>query len=102
MGSVMSYSLALAGERPAPAGILALSGFMPTVEGWQPHLADRTSARAFIAHGRHDPIMDVDFARSARDLLEAGGLERRRTTSPTSLTTSTPRTSRRPGTGFRA
>jgi phospholipase/carboxylesterase len=31
--------------------------------------------RAFIAHGRRDPIMDVEFARRARDLFEAGGLE---------------------------
>jgi len=75
MGSVMCYSMGLAGERPAPAGILAFSGFIPTVEGWQPHLADRTSTRVFIAHGRRDPIMDVGFARRARDLLEAGGLE---------------------------
>ena len=28
----------------------------------------------FIAHGRRDPIMDVGFARRARELLEAGGL----------------------------
>ena len=53
MGSVMSYSLGLAGDRPAPAGILAFSGFIPTVEGWQPDLPSRTATRAFIAHGRH-------------------------------------------------
>ncbi len=75
MGSVMCYSMGLAGERAAPAGILAFSGFIPTVEGWRPHLADRTKSRVFIAHGRHDPVMEVGFARSARDLLEAGGLE---------------------------
>jgi phospholipase/carboxylesterase len=75
MGSVMSYSLGLAGERPAPAGILAFSGFVPTVDGWQPSLAGRTSTRAFIAHGRHDPIMDVAFARRAQELLVAGGLD---------------------------
>jgi phospholipase/carboxylesterase len=74
MGSVMSYSLGLGAERPAPAGILAFSGFIPTVDGWQPTLADRTGTRAFIAHGRQDPIMDVAFARQARELLEAGGL----------------------------
>jgi len=75
MGSVMSYALGLSGERPAPAGILAFSGFVPTVEGWEPHLEDRTATRAFIAHGREDPIMSVDFARRARELLEAGGLD---------------------------
>jgi phospholipase/carboxylesterase len=74
MGSVMSYSLGLAASRPAPAGILAFSGFVPTVEGWEPALADRQALRVFIAHGRHDPIMDVEFARRARELLEAGRL----------------------------
>src|SRR5215210_4744876 len=67
MGSVMSYSLGLAADRPAPAGILAFSGFVPTVDGWEPSLADRQSLRAFVAHGRRDPIMDVDFAHRARD-----------------------------------
>jgi phospholipase/carboxylesterase len=74
MGSVMSYALGLAGERPAAAGILAFSGFIPSVEGWHPQLADRKELRVFIAHGRQDPIMDVAFARRARELLEAGGL----------------------------
>jgi len=75
MGSVMSYALGLAGVRPAPAGMFAFSGFVPTVEGWEPHLADRTTTRAFVAHGRTDPIMAVDFGRRAHDLLEAGGLD---------------------------
>jgi phospholipase/carboxylesterase len=74
MGSVMSYSLGLGPDRPAPAGILAFSGFVPQVDGWQPSLADRTGTRVFIAHGRNDPIMAVDFARQARELIEAGGL----------------------------
>ena len=75
MGSVMSYSLGLDGSRPAPAGILAFSGFVPTVEGWSPALADRAGLPVFIAHGRRDPIMGVEFARTARALLEEGGLE---------------------------
>jgi phospholipase/carboxylesterase len=75
MGSVMSYSLGLGADRPVPAGILAFSGFVPVVEGWEPHLDDRRGTRAFIAHGRNDPIMAVDFARQARTLLEAGGLD---------------------------
>ena len=76
MGSVMSYALGLDPARPAPAGILAFSGFVPTVEGWQPDVAGRAAAglRAFIAHGRQDPVMDVAFARRARELLEAGGV----------------------------
>jgi len=75
MGSVMSYALGLAGDRPAPAGILAFSGFVPTVEGWEPSLGDRKTTRAFVAHGRNDPVIDVTFARRARELLESGGLD---------------------------
>jgi phospholipase/carboxylesterase len=77
MGSVMSYALGLDGARPAPAGILAFSGFVPTVEGWTPDVAGRAAAglKAFVAHGRRDPVMDVAFARQARDLLEAGGID---------------------------
>ena len=73
MGSVMSYSLGLGPDRPAPAGIMAFSGFIPTVDGWQPDLQRDT--RAFIAHGRRDPVMDVQFARTASELLTAGGLD---------------------------
>jgi phospholipase/carboxylesterase len=75
MGSVMSYSLGLGADRPAPAGILAFSGFVPIVEGWQPDLASRQDTRVFIAHGRRDPVMEVGFARRAREQLEAGGLD---------------------------
>ena len=75
MGSVMSYALGLATGRPAPAGILAFSGFVPTVEGWEPDLEGRQGIRAFVAHGRNDPIMEVGFARRARELLESGGLD---------------------------
>lgn len=74
MGSVMSYAMGLAGDRPNPAGILAFSGFIPTVDGWQPDLASRVDLPVFIAHGRRDPVMAVDFARRARELLQTGGL----------------------------
>jgi phospholipase/carboxylesterase len=75
MGAVMSHALALSGERPAVAGILAFSGFVPSVDGWQPSFADRQGTRAFIAHGRLDPVIGVEFGHRARELLEAGGLD---------------------------
>jgi phospholipase/carboxylesterase len=75
MGTVMSYSLGLGPDRPAPAGILAFSGFVPVVDGWEPDLAGRHGLRAFIAHGRRDPIMEIGFARRARELLEGAGLD---------------------------
>jgi phospholipase/carboxylesterase len=75
MGSVMSYALGLGGDRPVPAGIMAFSGFVPVVDGWEPDLAGRTGLPVFIAHGRGDPVIDVAFARRARELLETAGLE---------------------------
>ena len=73
MGSVMSYALGLGPDRLAPAGILAFSGFVPTVEGWEPALP--RSTRVFVAHGRADPIIEVGFARRAQQLLEQAGMD---------------------------
>ena len=70
----MSYALGLGSDRPSPAGILAFSGFIPTVGGWLPDPRSREQLRVMIAHGRQDPVIDVAFARRARDLLTAAGL----------------------------
>lgn len=74
MGAVMSYVMGLSAERPAPAGILAFSGFIATVEHWQPDLANRTAVRVLIAHGARDQVISVDFARAAAERLRAAGL----------------------------
>jgi phospholipase/carboxylesterase len=73
MGTVMSYSLGLGPDRPAPAGILAFSGFIPTVEVWKPDLVGRPGTRVFITHGVNDPVIGVEFARSAHELLAGHG-----------------------------
>jgi phospholipase/carboxylesterase len=57
-----------------PAGVLAFSGFVPVVAGWRPDLASRPELPVLIAHGRNDPVIDVSFARQARERLEAAGL----------------------------
>jgi phospholipase/carboxylesterase len=75
MGTAMSYAMALGADRPAPAGVLAFSGFVPTVEGWTPSLGDRPATRVFIAHGSRDPVIEVGFARRARQLLETAGID---------------------------
>jgi phospholipase/carboxylesterase len=54
---------------------MAFSGFIPTVDTWDPSLTDRTGTRVLIAHGRNDPVIDVEFARRARDTLGDAGLE---------------------------
>jgi phospholipase/carboxylesterase len=74
MGTVMSYALGLSERRPAPAGIVALSGFIPTVDGFEPHFEDRDSLPVVIRHGSEDPVISVEFARDARRRLEAAGL----------------------------
>ncbi|HLW94101.1 MAG TPA: phospholipase [Solirubrobacteraceae bacterium] len=75
MGTVMSYALGLGPARPVPAGILAFSGFIPDVDGFEPDLAAREGLRVFITHGRADPVIGVEFGRAARDELSAGGLD---------------------------
>jgi len=74
MGAVMSYALGLDAQRPAPAGILAFSGFIPAVEGWTPDLEDRKAVPVFVAHGRLDQVIAVDFARAAVQRLREAGL----------------------------
>ena len=73
-GAVMAYALGLGPGRPSPAGIVALSGFIPTVAGWDVDLAAHASVPVAIGHGTHDPIIPVDFARAARARLEPAGL----------------------------
>ena len=74
MGCVMSYALGLDATRPRPAGILAFSGFIPTVSGWEPDLAGRKGLPVFIAHGGRDAVISVDFGRDAAQRLRDGGL----------------------------
>ena len=75
MGTAMSYALGLGGDRPKPAGILAMSGFIPTVDGFEPSFADRQDLKVFITHGTQDPVIGVEFAREARDRLTAAGIK---------------------------
>jgi phospholipase/carboxylesterase len=74
-GTVMSYALGLGADRPVPAGIMALSGFIPTVDGWTAGLDARRDLPVTIAHGAADPVISVDFARAARAQLEPAGLQ---------------------------
>jgi phospholipase/carboxylesterase len=72
-GSVMAYSLGLGARRPRPAGILALSGFIAEVEGFQLDLGKAEGLPVAIGHGTHDPVISVEFGRDARDRLAAAG-----------------------------
>jgi phospholipase/carboxylesterase len=73
-GTVMSYALGLGKGRPRTAAQLALSGFIPTVEGWEPDLESPFPPIA-IRHGTYDPVIPVEFARQARATLEGAGAD---------------------------
>jgi phospholipase/carboxylesterase len=73
-GAVMTYALGLGSGRPRPAALVALSGFMPTVPGFELSLEPPLPPVA-IGHGTYDPVISVEFSRRARELLEAAGGE---------------------------
>lgn len=71
-GAVMTYALGLAADRPRPAGLIALSGFVPTVPGFELDVT-RPLPRALIAHGTLDPVISVEWSRQASTLLSGAG-----------------------------
>jgi phospholipase/carboxylesterase len=75
MGTGMSYATGLGPGRPRTAGILAFTGAVPAVEGWQPELSSRSGLPVLITHGRTDQTVALDFAHRARQLLEQAGLD---------------------------
>src|SRR4051794_33015421 len=75
MGTVMSYATALSAERPSVAGVLAFSGFSPSVEAWTPSVDFRTGSGVFISDGERVAVIGVYFARRALQLRADGGFE---------------------------
>lgn len=73
-GAVLSYALGLGAGRPRPAAILALSGFVPRVDGFVLDLESRAGLPVSISHGTYDPIIEVGFGREACERLESAGL----------------------------
>jgi phospholipase/carboxylesterase len=72
-GAAMTYALGLGAGRPRPAGLVALSGFVPEVPGFELDLRRATDLPVAIGHGTHDPIIGADFGRAARAVLEEAG-----------------------------
>jgi phospholipase/carboxylesterase len=80
-GAVMSHAVSLGRGRPRPAALIALSGFIPEVDGWEPDL-EPPFPPIVIAHGAYDPVIPVEFGRRARDILVEAGAEPRYFESP--------------------
>ena len=73
-GAVMSLALGLGAGRPRPAAVVALSGFIPEVDGWELD-TETPFPPVAIAHGTFDPVIPVEFGRRARATLEAAGAD---------------------------
>ena len=73
-GAVMSWALGLGRGRPRPAGIIALSGFVPTVEGFELDVEQPLPPVA-VGHGTYDPVISVDWGRRAKQLVESAGAD---------------------------
>jgi len=73
-GAVMAHSLGLGTGRRRPAGIVALSGFIPVVDGFEADLTAPLPPVA-IGHGTLDPVISVEFGRRARAMLEEAGAD---------------------------
>jgi phospholipase/carboxylesterase len=72
-GAVMSWALGLGTGRPRPAGIVALSGFMPEVEGFELDLTGLDGYPIAVAHGSLDPVIPVEFGRAAAERVRVAG-----------------------------
>jgi phospholipase/carboxylesterase len=73
-GAVMTYALGLGGGRRRPAALIALSGFVPTVPGFELDLS-LPLPRVAIGHGALDPVISVEWSRHARVLLREAGAD---------------------------
>jgi phospholipase/carboxylesterase len=73
-GAVMTYALGLGRGRPRPAAVIALSGFVPSVPGFELDLTPPLPPVA-IGHGMYDDVIGVEWGRAARELLTNAGAE---------------------------
>jgi phospholipase/carboxylesterase len=73
-GAVMTYALGLGAGRPRPAALVALSGFVPTVPGFELDLAQPLPPLA-IGHGTLDPVISAEWGRRASSALTDAGAE---------------------------
>lgn len=72
-GGAVALALALGTGRPRPAGVLALSCFLPMVRGWRLDLRAKRDLPVYVGHGSFDNIIPVGFGRRVRDVLTEEG-----------------------------
>ena len=72
-GAVMSIAAGLGHGRTAPAFLLAWSGFVPTVDGWELDPEVAAGVPVLLTHGSLDPVIPVQFGHASKERLEAAG-----------------------------
>jgi phospholipase/carboxylesterase len=73
-GCAMAYALALYRGRRRPDALLAMSGFIPSVDGYELDL-ESPFPRIAIVHGAFDQTIPVQWGRAARETLEGAGAD---------------------------
>ena len=81
-GTVMSYAMSLGPGRPRPAGLVAMSGFLPRVADWPLEPERLRGVPVGIAHGSLDPVIPAQFAAEAEATLTAAGADVLRLSTP--------------------
>jgi phospholipase/carboxylesterase len=74
-GAVMTYALGLGKGRPRPAALIALSGFVPAVDGFSLDLERQPRPPIAVGHGVLDRVISVEWGRRARSLLAGAGFD---------------------------
>ena len=74
-GTVMTWAMTLGSGRPRPAGVLALSGFLPRVPGYPLDPGRLAGVPVAVAHGTLDPVIPARFGAEAAETLAAAGVD---------------------------
>jgi phospholipase/carboxylesterase len=74
-GTEMSWAMTLGPDRPRPAGVIALSGFLPRVPGYALDPGKLAGVPVAIAHGTLDPVIPFRFGAEAAETLTDAGAE---------------------------
>ena len=73
-GAVMSWAIGLGrGAAKRPAAIVALSGFLPRVDGLELDFTGLEGFPVAIGHGSLDPVIPIEFGREAQERVEPTG-----------------------------
>jgi phospholipase/carboxylesterase len=74
-GTVMSWAMSLGPDRPRPAAVVALSGFLPRVDAYPLDPERLAGVPVLVAHGALDPVIPARFGAEAAATLAAAGAD---------------------------